>query len=283
MQGAYARRNEHDALIVIYWEVFLVSAATEDHKVSQSKRLKDKVALVTGSSRGIGAAIAMRLAADGANVAINYANNRDAADEVVQKISDLGAKASAFKANVTSEADIRQLIEQVIKTFGKLDILVNNAGVIERKPISQIDMAHYERIFNTNVKGVVATTITALPHIAAGGRIISISSGLAKASMPTVSMYSATKSAIETMTRVWAQELGKKRITVNAVAPGTTATDLLLNDLPEDRKQHLISSTALGRLGEPKDIAEVVAFLASDEAGWITGQTINCDGGLRIT
>jgi 3-oxoacyl-[acyl-carrier protein] reductase len=257
-----------------------MAIATE---VLEPKRLKNKVALVTGSSRGIGAAIAMRLAADGANVAVNYVNNRDAADTVVKQISNLGVKATAFKANVTSEADIKQLIEQVIKTFGKLDILVNNAGVIERKPIGQIDMTHYERIFDTNVKSIVATTITALPHIPAGGRIISISSGLAKASMPTVSMYSATKSAIETMTRVWAQELGQKHITVNAVAPGTTATDLLLSDLPEDRLKHLISSTALGRLGEPTDIAQVVAFLASDEAGWITGQTINCDGGLRIT
>lgn len=258
-----------------------MAVATEQCKASDTKRLKDKVALVTSSSRGIGAAIALRLAADGANVAINYMNSRGAADEVVEKISQLGSRASAFKANVSSEPEIKQLIEQVKSTFGKIDILVNNAGVFEGKPLDQIDLAHYQKVFDVNIKGVIATTIAALPHIPKGGRIVNLSSVAATSMFPGFSIYCATKAAIDALTRVWAQDVGPRGITVNAVAPGATSTDMLESGLNDDMKKFMISSTALGRLGEAEDIADVVAFLASDDARWVTGQSIVASGGIR--
>ena len=168
------------------------------------------------------------------------------------------------------------------KAFGKIDILVNNAGVFEMRPLDQIDNAHYEKIFGVNVKGVVTTTAAAVPHITDGGRIISISSVAAKASMPGASIYSATKAALDALTRIWAQELGKRKITVNGVAPGATITDMLQSGNDQQMIDMFISKTALGRLGEPADIAELVAFLASDDARWITGQTIICDGGIAF-
>lgn len=246
------------------------------------KRLAGKVALVTGGSRGIGAGIALRLAEEGAAIAISYATNKSAADEVVGKIAKLGtgAKALAFKANVTSAEESRKLIDSIVKEIGKIDILVNNAGVFEMTSLGQFDLNHYDRIFDVNVKGVIATTIAALPHISEGGRIINISSVAADLSLPGASVYSATKAAINALTRIWAQELGARRITVNGVAPGTTATDMLNQGLTEEAKQLYISKTALGRVGEPDDIAAVVAFLASDEGRWVTGQTIRSDGGL---
>jgi 3-oxoacyl-[acyl-carrier protein] reductase len=259
-----------------------MAIAVEQSKTLDSKRLKDKVALVTGSSRGIGAGIAMRLGAEGANVAVNYTNSKGPAEEVVQKISQLGSKASAFKASVSSETEIKQLIEQVVSTFGKIDILVNNAGVFEMKPLEEVDLAHYQKLFDVNVKGVIATTIAALPHIPKGGRIINLSSVAAMAPYAGGSVYSATKAAIDALTRVWAQDLGKRGITVTAVSPGTTVTDMLESGLNEETKEWAISSTALGRLGEVEDIADVVAFLASDEGRWITGQSIIASGGLRF-
>jgi len=249
-------------------------------KKSENKKLLGKTALVTGSSRGIGASIALRLAGEGATVAINFNNDKNSADQIVAKINELGVKAAAFKANISAEGGSKKLIEEVNKTFGKIDILVNNAGVWEMKPLEQIDLEHYERVFDVNVKGVIATTTAALPYISDGGRIINISSVAAKSTMPGSSIYSATKAAVNALTRVWAQELGKKKITVNAVAPGATVTDMLLSGLNEELKQMFITKTALGRLGEAGDIAGLVAFLASDDARWVTGQIIDCDGGL---
>jgi 3-oxoacyl-[acyl-carrier protein] reductase len=249
---------------------------------AQSKKLQGKVALVTGSSRGIGAAIAMRLAEEGASVAVNYANSKPAAEEVVAKILALGSRAEAFKASVSSQTGSSDLLSAVKKAFGKIDILVNNAGVYEMAPIDKVDLEHYHRLFDTNVRGVIATTIAALPSMNDGGRIINISSGASKGTMAGASLYSATKSALDTLTRVWAQDLGARHITVNAVAPGTTLTEMLQQGLSEEIKQMFIAKTALKRLGEPADIAAVVAFLASDDGGWITGQTIFADGGLTI-
>jgi 3-oxoacyl-[acyl-carrier protein] reductase len=259
-----------------------MTAVQEQLKKSDSQRLKGKVALVTGGSRGIGAAIALRLAQEGATVAITYVNNKTAADKVVARLSEFGVKANAFKADVASEQDTNRAVEDINKTFGKIDILVNNAGVFETKPVSEVDLEHYTRLFDVNVKGVIATTVAALKHMNDGGRIISISSGAAKQSIPGASVYSATKAALETLTRSWAQELGKRQITVNAVAPGTTATDMLEAGLPEEAVQMMIAKTALGRLGEPSDIADAVAFLASPDGRWVTGHTISCDGGLVI-
>jgi len=247
-----------------------------------AKRLQGKVALVTGGSRGIGAAIAQRLAAEGATIALSYVSNQAAADKVVAAIQASGSTALAVKANAASEADGKNLAAEVIKAFGKIDILVNNAGVFDFAPLDQITLEHYDKIYNVNVKGVIATTIAALPHLSDGGRIINISSGAADATMPGASVYSSSKSALDTLSRIWAQDLGKRQITVNSVSPGVTVTDMMEAGLPVEAQQNYVEKTALGRLGQPSDIADVVAFLASDDARWVTGQVINVDGGLAF-
>lgn len=247
-----------------------------------AKRLANKVAIVTGGSRGIGASIALRLAEEGASVAISYANNKDLAEKVVEEIKAIGSKAIAVKADVTSKAASQKLVEEAIKNFGKIDILVNNAGVFEGASIEDMDIEHYERIFDINVKGLVASTIAAVKHIADGGRIINVSSIAAIATVPAMSVYAATKSAINTLTRIWAQDLGHRGITVNGVAPGATETDMLNSGMDSKTQEKLIAQTSLARLGQPDDIANVVVFLASDEGGWVSGQTIGVDGGLKF-
>lgn len=259
-----------------------MTALQTQTKTTGAKRLEGKVAIVTGGARGIGAAIAKKLGAEGATVVVNYVNSKDAAAKVVEAIKESGAKALAVQANVTKQDDSKRLIDEVVKAYGKIDILVNNAGVSSARPIDQVDIAHYDEIFDVNVKGVVATTIAALPHFNDGGRIINISSGVAEVTVPGFSIYSATKAALNTLTRIWAQDLGARHITVNGVAPGATATDMLESAMPQEARAHMVSKTALGRLGEPADIADVVAFVASDDARWITGQTIRADGGINI-
>jgi 3-oxoacyl-[acyl-carrier protein] reductase len=263
-------------------EEHIMTTLQEKNELVNAKRLAGKVALVTGGSRGIGAAIALRLAEEGAAVAINYARNKEAADDIVARIGELGSKAIAFKANVASPDETQGLIENVIKVLGRIDILINNAGVFEMLPIDQVNLEHYQRVFDVNVKGVIATTIAALPKIPDGGRIINISSVVARASWAGSSVYSATKAALDTLTRIWAQDLGPRRITVNGVAPGTTETDMFKGGVAEEAKQDMIAKTALGRLGEPADIAAVVAFLASDDGRWVTGHTIAADGGINV-
>lgn len=247
-----------------------------------AKRLAGKVALVTGASRGIGAAIALRLAEEGATVAVNYNSNKEAADKIVKEITELGSKAVAFQANVSAAGDSKKLIEEIGKTFGKIDILVNNAGVYQPRPITDATAEHVDYVFGVNIKGVVVTTAEALKNFADGGRIINISSGAARMTMAGSSIYSATKAALDTLTRVWAQELGARKITVNGVAPGTTVSDMFNAGVPDELKKVMIEKTALGRLGEPEDIAAVVAFLASDDGRWVTGHTIAADGGINI-
>ena len=246
-----------------------------------AKRLEGKVALVTGGSRGIGAGIALKLAEEGAAVALTYSKNKAKAETVVNQLQQLNVKAAAFHADASSEEESRELVENVIKEFGKIDILVNNAGVFEGAPVDQITIEHYNRVFDVNVKGVIATTIAAVKKISDGGRIINISSVAATTKFTGFSVYSATKAALNSLTRVWAQDLGARKITVNAVAPGTTASDMYDQALPEEAKKELIGKTALGRVGQPDDIAAVVAFLASEEGRWITGQIIEADGGIN--
>ncbi|CAN5132544.1 glucose 1-dehydrogenase [soil metagenome] len=261
-----------------------MTAVQEQIKTVGAKRLEGKVALVTGGSRGIGAAIALKLAAEGAKVVLSYASNKEAADKVVGEIKALGSQAVAVKANVTSASDSAAVVAETIKAFGnaKIDILINNAGVFEMGPIDAIDAQQFDRLFDVNVKGVIATTIAALPHFNDGGRIINISSGAADATMAGASIYSATKSALDTLSRIWAQDLGKRQITVNSVSPGVTVTDMFKAGIPEEGHQYMIDKTALGRLGQPEDIADVVAFVASPDARWITGQVINVDGGITL-
>ena len=245
-------------------------------------RLSGKTALVTGGSRGIGAAIVRRLAAEGANVAINYANSAKAANELAAEITKAGGKAKAFQADISRPEDVKRLLGEVHAALGTLDILVNNAGVWDNRPLAEVTPDFYERLYKTNVFAHILVSAEALRHFGGperGGRIISISSVAADIAIPNGSVYSSTKAAINALTVNWAAELGPRKITVNAVAPGVTETEMVAA-APEAFKAGAISKTPLGRLGRPDDIADVVAFLSSDEARWVTGQVIRVSGGL---
>lgn len=263
-------------------EKTMSTSVQEKTETVNSNRLAGKVALVTGGSRGIGAAIAQRLAQEGATVLITYSKNKKAADEVITEITKQGKTAHAFKADVACEKETSALIEEVTKATGKIDILINNAGVWGAGPIDAITLEAYHKVFDVNVKGVIATTIAALKLIPEGGRIINLSSVAGRIAMPGVSIYSASKAALDHLTKIWAQELGPKGITVNAVAPGTTVTDMFNEAIGEEQHAGVIEKTALRRLGQAEDIAAVVAFLASKDGGWVTGQTITADGGLNM-
>lgn len=243
--------------------------------------LEGKVALVTGASRGIGAGIARRLAADGAQVVVNYASREDAAKRVVGEIEAAGGQAIAVQADMSDLDAVRNLFARTMERFGRLDILVNNAALAENLPLNAVDADHYERIFHVNVRGpLFAMQEAARLFDAPGGRIINISSGITQVPAPFALLYAATKAALDNLTLSIAHDLGKRGITVNAVAPGTTESDMLNAVMSQEMQQAMIANTALGRLGTPEDIAAVVAFLASDAGGWITGQVISASGGL---
>ncbi len=258
-----------------------MTTAQVQTQAAPPKNLLGKIAIVTGGSRGIGAAIAARLAAQGATVFITYARSKESAEKVAAAITLAGGKAIAVQANVASAADNQALVAQVAK-HGKIDILVNNAGVFEGGSIEAVSIDQYERVFDTNVRGVAVTTMAALPQMNDGGRIINISSVAARAIAPGFGFYSATKAALDALTRAWAQDLGKRGITVNSVSPGTTLTEMLEAGLPEAAKQTYVLKTALGRLGEPDDIAAVVAFLAGPDGLWMNGKVLEADGGLAV-
>lgn len=240
--------------------------------------LTGKVALVTGASRGIGQAIAERLAHDGAHVVITYVGNRDKAEAVVEIIKSNGVQGIAIQSDISNAENTHSLFQDVLDTFGKLDIIVNNVGVSVYKLTVDVTAADFDRVFNTNVKGTFFALQEAAKSIGDGGRIISLSSGATKQSMPTGGLYAASKAAIEQFSFALSKELGHRDVTVNLVSPGVTNTDGLI--LPADALEHLVQSTPLGRLGQPSDIADVVAFLASDEARWVTGQSIQVNGGI---
>ena len=243
-------------------------------------RLTDKVALVTGASRGIGAAIAARLAADGAKTIVNYSRSEHAASEVVESIKKSGGDAIAIQADVSDLEQIPGLFAQTLKNFGHLDILINNAACSERRTLEQVDLDHFARHFKLNVRGLLFTTQEAAKHLKQGGRIINITSGIVRARVAGSAVYAGSKAAVEAFTRCLAAELGPRGITINSLAPGVTDTDMLQQSVPEAVQTALISQTPLGRLGTPSDIAEAVAFLASDESRWITGEVIGANGGL---
>jgi 3-oxoacyl-[acyl-carrier protein] reductase len=243
-------------------------------------RLNDKVAIVTGASRGIGAAIARRLAMDGAKVVVNFAQSERAAGQVVAAIESAGGEAVAIKADLSDTAQIALLFDAAMKKFGRLDILVNNAAMAEPAPLASSGIEHYARHFDLNVRGVLLATAEAAKHMTAGGRIINISSGVVRQRAGGYGVYAATKAAVEAFTRCHAAELGKRGITVNSVAPGVTDTDMLRSAMPEAMQKDLIAQTPLGRLGKPDDIADAVALIASDDARWITGEIIPASGGL---
>ncbi len=247
------------------------------------KKMSGKVAVVTGAARGIGAAIAKRLAADGARVVVNFSTSEKQAEETVAAITTAGGKAVAVQADVSDATSLATLFDAAEKAFGPVTGLVNNAGVHDLRPVEQADTAHFEKIFRANVLGtLLATAEIARRFKGTAGRVINISSGGARGAMPGAAVYCASKAAVEGLTRGHALDLGAKGITVNTVAPGVTETEMLKNGLPEDMKNHMIANTTLGRLGAPEDIADVVAFLCSDDGRWVTGQFLDANGGLRF-
>jgi 3-oxoacyl-[acyl-carrier protein] reductase len=244
--------------------------------------LKEKVAVVTGSSRGIGAATARALARHGARVVVNYRVDQAAAEAVVRSIEGDGGAAEACQGDVTDPEAVRRVLARAVERFGPLDVLVNNAGAAATGKLEDADEAHVARLFAGNVGSVIAATREAVRLFGdRGGRIINISSLNGRIASPGASIYAASKAAIESLTRSWALELGPRRITVNAVAPGWTDTDMLASVVPRDQWPQIAALTSLGRVGQPDDIADVVAFLASDAARWVTGQVIAADGGAR--
>jgi 3-oxoacyl-[acyl-carrier protein] reductase len=247
-------------------------------------KLSGKVAIVTGASKGIGAGIARALGGAGAAVVVNYAGSKEGAERVVAEIVAREGRAIAVQADVSKAADVERLFAETRKAFGPPHILVNNAGVYEFAPIEQLEEAAFQRMFGINVLGPLLTTKEAVRHFGPdGGSVINVSSVASFVRMPAASVYSATKSALDTITRVLALELGPKRIRVNAINPGpvetegTHAAGLIGSDL----LSHAVTQTPLGRIGQPEDIAQVALFLASPESGWLTGEVIAASGGFR--
>ncbi len=242
--------------------------------------LAEKIAVVTGGSRGIGRSVSLQLAAAGASVAVNYAGNQAAADETVRAIEAGGGKAAAIRANVGIPAEIHRLFDDAIARFGRVDILVNNAGLALYRLVQDTTEEDFDRIFNVNVRGVFFALKEASTRLADGGRVINFSSTTTRVMLPTYGAYSASKAAVEQLTRVFAKEMGARRITVNCVLPGPVNTDLFHEGKTPEIVARLAAVSAFNRIGEPADIARVVAFLAGDDAAWITGQNIGVNGGF---
>ena len=240
----------------------------------------NKVAIVTGASRGIGAAVAERLATDGFTVVINYSGNAAPAEALARQIEAKGGRALTAKADVSDAEAVRRMFDAAETAFGGIDVLVNNAGVMALTTIADTDDATFERHMNVNIRGTFNTLRQAATRLRNGGRIINFSSSQAGLLHPTYGIYAATKAAVEALTSVLSKELRGRAITVNAVAPGPTATDLFLNGKPQEVIDRLAKAAPLERLGQPQDIASTVAFLAGPDGGWINGQTLRANGGI---
>lgn len=246
-------------------------------------KLKGKVAVVTGASKGIGAAIAKSLAAEGASVVVNYASSKAGADAVVAEISKAGGKAVAVGGDVSKAADAKGIADAAVKHFGRLDILVNNSGVYEFGALDNITEEHFHKQFNVNVLGLLLTTQAAARHMGEGGSVINISSLVTRIVPPESAVYTGTKGAVDAITGVLSRELGARKIRVNAVNPGIVETEgtHAAGFIGSEFEQHAVSQTPLGRIGQPNDIASVVTFLASDDSYWLTGEKLFAAGGLR--
>lgn len=244
------------------------------------KNLEGKVAIITGSSRGIGRTVAERLADSGASVVINYSKTPEKAAEVVSGIVEKGGKAVAICADITKVNDIEKLFKETIAAFGKVDILINNAGVAINKPMSQITEAEYDIQFAVNVKGTYFACQQAMKYMENNGSIVNISTSVNGQMYTNFTVYCATKGAVEQITRQVAKEFGPKQITVNAVAPGPVYTDLLRAGRTEQELENMKKMNAFGRHGETQDVADVIEFLVSDKAHWVSGQTLRVNGGL---
>src|ERR671923_2868765 len=245
-------------------------------------KLKDKVAIVTGASKGIGASIARYLAAEGAAVVVDYASSKKDAEQVVADIVGNGGRAIAVQADVAKQADVDRLFAQTNTAFGRLDILVNNAGIYEFAPLEAVSEATFRKLFATNVLGVLLASQAAVRYFGAtGGSIINISSVVSTATPPNAAVYSATKAAVDAITRALAKELGPRNIRVNAINPGVVETEGVhaAGFIGSDFLKDAIAKTPLGRMGQPQDIAPVAVFLASPDAAWITGETLVTSGG----
>ena len=251
---------------------------------TNAAKLSNKVAVVTGASKGIGAEIARSLAAEGAAVVVNYASSAGSAERVVEAIKSAGGRAVAVQGDVSKPEDIRRLFDETKRTFGRLDVLINNAGVYNFAPLEQITPEHFHKQFDLNVLGLLLATQEAVKHFGdTGGSVVNISSIVAKVSVPSAAVYSATKAAVDAVTRTLAAELGPRRVRVNSVNPGMVITEgnAMAAD-PEDafRKQY-VAGAPLGRVGGVDDIAPAVVFLASDDSKWITGESLYITGGYR--
>ena len=249
-----------------------------------SGKLAGKTAIVTGASKGIGAAIAKQLAAEGASVVVNYATSKAGADQVVDAIKNGGGKAVAAQANVARPEEIERLFKDAKQAFGRVDILVNNAGVYEFAPIEEVTVEHFRKMYDLNVLGLILASKEAVKHFGSdGGAIINISSVAATAGMPGTSVYSSTKAAVDAVTRSLAKELGPRGIRVNSINPGMVETEGVhaAGFAESDFRKQIEAQTPLGRIGQPLDIAPAAVYLASSDSAWLTGETLYISGGLR--
>ncbi len=247
------------------------------------KKLDGKIAVVTGASKGIGASIAKHLAAEGAAVVVNYASSKEGADRVVDEITRIGGKAIAVQANVSKKAEVEQLFVKTQQVFGRLDILVNNAGIYEYVPIEDITEEHFHKHFDLNVLGLILTSQAGVKHFGSeGGSIINISSIASTTTPATASVYSATKAAVDAVTKSLAKELGPRKIRVNSINPGMVVTEGIqaAGVIGSDYQKQVEAQTPLGRIGQPQDIAPVAVFFASSDSAWITGETLHISGGI---
>lgn len=242
--------------------------------------LNQKVILVTGASRGIGATIARQLATAGAKVIVNYAGNKEAAENVVSAIKEQGGEAIALQADVSKAEEVKKLFDEAIAHYGRIDVLVNNAGVMITKQIKDTTDEEYTRQFDINVRGTFNTLREAATRLADNGSIINFSTSVNRLMLPGYGTYVATKAAVEQLTRVFAKEMGSRNINVNSVSPGPTNTELFTAGKSKELIDRLASLSAFNRIGEPEDIAKVVVFLASDEARWISAQNLGINGGM---
>ena len=244
------------------------------------KLLHNKVAIVTGSSRGIGAEIARTLANAGAKTIVNYVENRKAAEVVCAAITQAGGEALAVKADVSNSAEMRNLFDMAIERFNQVNILVNNAGVLLSRSIADISDEEFDRVLNINVKSVFYALREAATRLADGGRVVSLSSTVTRLMLPNYGAYAASKGAVEQLTRIFARETGERGITANIISPGPVNTEMFNTGKSEETIKRMANMSFMGRIGEPEDIARVVLFLVSDDAGWITGQNISASGGV---
>lgn len=248
-----------------------------------SQKLEGKVAVVTGASKGIGAAIARHLAAEGAAVVVNYASSQAGAERVVGEIAGQGGRAVAIQADLSQPADIRRLFAETKQAFGRVDILVNNAGVYEFAPLEEVTPEHFHRQFDLNVLGLILAAQEAVKLMGAGGAIVNVSSVAATAGLPNSAVYGGSKAAVDAVTRALAKELGPRQIRVNSINPGMVETEGVhaAGIAESEFRQQVESQTPLGRIGQPQDIARAAVFLASPDSGWITGETLFVSGGQR--